>query len=251
MVSPALHLAPAISRMRALVSFAALLLCAVVPASAQIVFTVTGTANSSAEGYTMGNSYTFVFTSAASFANADYSGFDSGGNLHREELDTDPQMWTAIGGTGRVGTYVRPTSTPDDPYSYLFNNANNLELRVGKDSGPAIGLTTLNGTEIGVLNASITGGNMPTFALPGVYVEPFNASTGYWASYLGTYSGFSGGGNQITLYNSTYSSELVTFTTTALTISAAAVPEPSTYAALAGLAALGLVAFRRRHANAA
>ncbi len=93
---------------------------------------------------------------------------------------------------------------------------------------------------------------MPTFALPEAYAEPFNAATGYWASYLGSYSGFSGDGNRITLWNSTYSAELVTFTTTALAISAAAaVPEPSTYAALAGLAAFGLVLLRRRRANAA
>jgi hypothetical protein len=198
----------------------------------------------------MGASYTFVFNSAASFAITPTSGFDSEGNVYKEEEDTDPQMWTSIGGTGRAGTYVRPLSVYDDPYSAVRIEANGLlELLVGTDYGTNIGLTTLNGTQIGALRVNFNGGTLPTFSFPEAYSEPFNASTGYWASYLGTYSGFSSG--SIWLRDSALSVTLAEFTPTALTISAAAVPEPSTYAALAGLTALGLAVLRRRRTSAA
>lgn len=114
MVTPTLNSAPSVRQLRALVSFAALLLCAVLPASAQIVFTVTATANANAVagGYTQGQSYTFIFTSAASFANTNDSQYTSVANSWNEEDTGDDQMWTAIGGTGLTGTFVRRRVQP-------------------------------------------------------------------------------------------------------------------------------------------
>lgn len=79
------------------------------------------------------------------------------------------------------------------------------------------------------------------------YVEPFNSSTGFFATkLLGSFTGLTGGEVEIGMPNE---SAFYTFAVTSLTVSA--VPEPSTYAALAGLAAFGLVLLRRRRANVA
>lgn len=254
MVTSTLRSVPAHRRLGAVLTLAALLLCAVVPASAQIVFTVTGTANSTANGYTSGQSYTFVFTSANSFANTDYSAFDSEGQKYTEETVTDPQMWTSIGGTGLAGSYVRPIADTDDAYSYLQTtvNHNQLDILAGADTSTSIGLQTLGGTSIAIVRAWMSGTELPTFAAPAAYAEPFNATTGYWAGYTGTYSGFTGPYNKIAVYSLAYQTTYMEFTPTSLTISAVgAVPEPSTYAAFAGLAAFGLVLLRRRRANVA
>ncbi len=250
--------APAVRRLRALVSSAALLLCAVVPAAAQIVFTVTATANSDAVagGYTQGQSYTFIFTSAASFANTGSSTYTSVANSWSEENVSDGQMWTSIGGTGVNGTFVRPTVNSIDPYSYAYPSAEwGLGLGVGSDSNTnLIGLSTLSNQSFKYLSvSSMRGGTMPAFTesdFTASYVEPFNSTTGFFATKgFGSFTGLTNGTVEIGMPND---SAFYTFAVTGLSVgTVSAVPEPSTYAALAGLAAFGLVLLRRRRANVA
>lgn len=250
--------ASAVRRLRALVSSAALLLCAVVPAAAQIVFTITATANSDAVagGYTQGQSYTFIFTSAASFANTSSSQYTSVANSWSEETASDGQMWTSIGGTGITGTFVRPVATSTNPYSWAYPNSD-YGLALGVDTDDItnlIGLNTLSNQAIEYLSVTrMSGGSMPSFTesdFTQAYVEPFNSSTGFFATkFLGSFTGLTSGTVEIGMPDGdTY----YTFAVTDLSIGAAsAVPEPSTYAALAGLAAFGLVLLRRRRANVA
>jgi hypothetical protein len=258
MVTHTPHSAPAVRRLRALVSSAALLLCAVVPASAQVVFTVTATANANAVagGYTQGQSYTFTFTSAASFANTSSSTYTSVANSWSEETVADGQMWTSIGGTGVTGTFVRPVGSSTNPYSYAYPSSEwGLGLGVGSDSTTdLIGLSTLSNQGFKYLSvSSMSGGTMPSFTTSDfteAYVEPFNSSTGFFATKLwGSFTGLTSGTVEIGMPDD---ATFYTFAVTGLSVGAvSAVPEPSTYAALAGLAAFGLVLLRRRRANAA
>lgn len=233
-----------------LASFALLSLglCATAPVHAQLVFTVTATANSTGAGYTAGQSYTFSYVTAASFANNSSSSFGASSAAWSEDDTTHNQMFTAISGTGINGTYVRPVADLYDPYSgfYISQSGSNYQLHISasaESTGSSMGLTKLNGAQAISAYTAITAG-APSFVMPGSYVEPFASGTGFFTSYVGTIS--SGLTGTVTLSDPSYNNTV--FTVTSLTISA--VPEPSTYAALAGLAALGFVAWRRRRAAA-
>ena len=85
----------------------------------------------------------------------------------------------------------------------------------------------------------IVAGNLnwgPSFATPGSYTS----LTAYFSPYIGAHTLLAGGYVDIT----PSSGPALHFTATSLTISA--VPEPSTYAALAGLVVFGVVVIRRR-----
>jgi hypothetical protein len=110
---------------------------------------------------------------------------------------------------------------------------------------PTIGLTTPNGTLVTGLSASVSAGNLPTFTFPEAYSEPFSAA-GYFAGFAGSYQNFDSSFFRV---HDPLGVE-IGFTVTNLTIGASAIPEPSTYAALFGLCALGLVMLRRRRAAA-
>jgi hypothetical protein len=218
---------------------------------AQVTITITATANSTAEGYTATNPYTFVFTSGPSFANTTSSIFDATLQGYGEEVSsTDDQLWSSISGTGLNGSYVRPANSIgdtssqlhagqiDDPFYYLQIKA------VAEVSD--IGNTTLNDTAVNFILVYADGGTLPAFAFPEAYVDPI----AYFASYNGTYTGFNTGpsyADQVFVYYS-HSAGLVQFNITSITISAtSAVPEPAICAALLGAGALGIVlGFRRR-----
>lgn len=226
----------------AILGIALLGLIAARPASAQVTFTVTATATNTNLGYTSGNSYTFVYTSNASFTHYDAaSTFNSVSMQWGEETTSDDQMWASLGGDV-LGTFVRPTADSGAPWSWTVINQNGLNLLAGADTGN-IGTTTLDGTPLSEFSMdNLNGGNLPSFALPQTFQEPFG-STGYFSAYLGSYSGFSGGTFTLQASNASGHAD---FTVTALTISSAAVPEPATAAILAGIAALGFVTLRRR-----
>jgi hypothetical protein len=146
-----------------------------------------------------------------------------------------------------------PAASFDDPYSSLgiAGSGSMLNLLVDTDaSGGDIGVKSLDGNVLGSIGLdSLTGGNLPSFSLPQAFVEPFDATNGYFAShnYFGTYSGFTDG----TLYLAEVGGgDAGSFAITSLTIAPAAIPEPSTYAAVLGVAVLGVVALRRRRSVA-
>jgi len=211
-------------------------------ARAQVVFTMTGTANQTKFGYTTNQSYTFVFTTGVSFVTGT-SLFTTSYNRWYEERTSDSQLWSSITGTGVTGDFVRPVAQSTDPYSFLRTTdsgaSDQLDLRVDAEGTADVNIGLRgpdNTTALGYVAAQLYPTN---FAFPGTESQP----TSYFSSYLGTYSLSSG---SITVGRSADQYDVASFTPTSVTI--AAVPEPSTHAALAGLAALaGAIGLRLRN----
>lgn len=215
-------------------------------APAQVIFTVTATANSTTENYTSGNSYTFIFT-MGNFTTLGNSGFSASNQFYQEVNTSDDQLWSSLAGSGLLGSFIRPTGNASDPYSWAkasippstpLGNSITLTAATDRISTQHIGVTTLQGTALSRVEVFVDNGGLPSFST-GAAVSP----AAFFSSYTGTYTGFSGGNDLVELY-STSNTVLVSFTPTSLTISA--VPEPSAYATLAGLGALGLALIRRR-----
>lgn len=216
--------------------------------TAQVTFTITATANSSVQGYTLGNSYTFIFTSTtgSDFSSTSNSSFDAGAHEYSEELTSDQQLWEAISGTGLGGSFVRPTGNASDPNSNVGSYGSGpqvFQLRAGTNrlSTLDIGMTTLTGGLVSKVQVDADEGTLPTFAYPGSY----SSLESYYSGYGGVYGGFLAGDDIVRLYD-TSNAVFLSFDLISLQISA--VPEPATFAALLGLGALGLVVLRRRRA---
>ncbi len=210
------------------------LLVATLTLSAQVNFTITATADSTELGYTLGQTYTFVYTLSGTVADSGTGNHSPGASSWDEQLFVHSQLFTAVDGTGMGGDFVRPA----DPSSYLWvNTAGTLSVSVAADTGYGTGLTTLGGTAVQAANFSL---QVPAanFLAPGFFVNPADM----FAGSAGTYAITSGA---VYVYTAGYLNE-VFFTASSLTISAAAIPEPSTYAALLGLGALGVAAWRRQ-----
>jgi hypothetical protein len=222
---------------------AALLSLAAV-ASAQVTFTVNGTINSTGSGFTSGDTISFTFILVQNPPQA-FTGFVNPGSLYAWEDDnalTDTPLWTNV--TGSVnsvafgGAWARPSANNAAPYSNVYA-AGTLNPTIGlsarSDSGESIGLTRdgdaltaiqIEGYYTG-LNFDHSSGTLP-------------AANSYFPAYAGTYGLSSSPGAFFELNDTTN----INFTPTTLTISA--VPEPSTYAMLLGIAALGVVWLGRR-----
>lgn len=231
-------------------------------ASAQIVFTVKATADANGSGYLMGQEYTFTFTTGSSYGDNSpaSSSFDSTSSYWTEFSAADQALWSSIGGDGVNGTFARTVNpsayvtvyqsgNPEFPFSNLGFSAGD---NGGGEEGPppnAMGLKTLNNEDLYRVSVSVeyvTG--LPSFNYAGTYSEPFDSTTGYFASYFGTYTSGFDSNDGLALF--VLDGSPLNFTLTELSIGAAsAVPEPSTYAGLAGLAALGFVVLRRRRAG--
>lgn len=229
------------------------LLTTALPAPAQITFTVTATAENTAgnaaQGYTAGAAYTFAYTLTADYpVNHNYFP-DRNNGWFEKDITTEPALFTAVGGTGMAGTFIDPVGPTGSPFSMVrFHGTNFIEMFAGADAGN-IGLTTLAGTTLthAIANMNLEGIN---FVEPATYTNPAD----YFAGYVGEYHAW---GGSVGLYGGGFDG--ATFQVTALSISnsissrisysdgnVSAIPEPSTYAALFGLGALGLAFYRRR-----
>lgn len=224
------------------------LLVTALPVRAQLTFTVTATAENTfvnaQQNYVAGHAYTFVYVLTPAYPlNHNYFPGQNNGWFEKD-VTTEAPLFTSVGGTGLGGTYTDPIATAGLPFSFVYiEGANNLELYAGADAG-AIGLTTLAGTPLthAIANMSLGGVN---FAGAASYANPAD----YFAAYVGNYPAW---GGTIGLYGGGFDG--ASFQVTELSISnggggVTAIPEPSTYGALAGLGALGLVAWRRQKRN--
>lgn len=211
---------------------------------AQIVFTVTGSANTSAAGYSIGQPYTFVFTSLTAFADNLDSNFQANTNYWAEENAAEHQIWSSVTSTSLSGSYTRPAGNYTQSFLQVTDSPG-LSFGAGSDngSGANIGLITPNTTLLGTIVVTTSDSppaSLPTFTFPSGFSDP----VGYFASRNGTYTGFDTA-SLIWIYNSG-GTPVVSFHVTSLTINATPVPEPAAYAACCGLGALCLAAWRRR-----
>jgi hypothetical protein len=232
-----------------------LLLALVNLATAQITITFTATANSTAAGYTAGSSYTFVFVSASSYPwTSDSNFFSSSNEWTTENSTTQPNPWAEISGTGLTGTFAIPSGFDAYAGARVTSDFDGMlkTYAASDNSDISIGLKTPDNTDIGWIETAAFEGNLPAWTFSESYVEPFNATTGYFAveNFFGTYT--PSNSSWISIYGTDGSFDTIAeFTVTSVSIGAtSAIPEPSTYAGLAGLAALGLVVWRRLHQKA-
>ncbi|MDI1247940.1 MAG: PEP-CTERM sorting domain-containing protein [Lacunisphaera sp.] len=253
-------------------------LLAVVAASAQTTVTITGTADNTGYtsdyatlDYTFGNSYTFTFVLSAGLAQNDNgeTNFNSYTSAYRSESAAQGSFFTSIGGTGVSGSYATPTDTDRFQDLGVYSNGNIPYMYITAQSlANNLGLTTLNGTNAITKIEFRVNDPRVAFDYPGsrpdstdaednpTYVNP--------ATFFGTYNTFGTvTGDQANSHFQVNNSVMpnlwltykdggdeysISFSPTSISISAAAIPEPSTYAALAGLAGLGLAMLRRRRA---
>lgn len=136
--------------------------------------------------------------------------------------------------------------------SLTLSSGSNLTFEInGTGRGPtydtvnATGLTTLGGTLSLVFGSTIANGT--TLDLYGL-TSGSSGNFDFLTSSGGYFGNFTNDGGIWTL---TSGAQRLTFTSSTgdLAFSASAIPEPSSYAALAGLTALGLAALRRRRLN--
>lgn len=214
-----------------------LFLAAAAPLPAQIVFTITGTADSTSLGYTAGLTYTFTMT-LNDYAPTTPVGGTSSTEYDWSENPGDPVLWASVAGDGLAGTWTPPT----DPQSYVFLGPEDS----GQTSYAYLDLTAQSESSQTGLTAN--GNNL--YYVEGYFYLPhglFDVSSpslpnpvSYFAAYVNTYDLTSTGSS----FNVNTTGASASFTVTSLQISA--VPEPSTYALAAGLAALAGAGWWRR-----
>jgi hypothetical protein len=220
--------------------FVSVACCSQVVAQA-ITFTFTASATATGEGYTSGASYTFSFTTGASYATLStlsQSVFNGTTNEWKEEVTSDSPLFVSAGGSGLLGSYTRPTTSSTDPNSYIYQSSSH-EFQLSNGVAYDIGLTSLGGTPLKRIFVSF-GSSVLSLSPAPAYSGSFSDPTTYFGARDGVYAVGSG---TVTLRN-TSNAAIASFNVSQVAITA--IPEPGAYAALAGLAVLVLAGWRRR-----
>jgi hypothetical protein len=241
--------------MKSFVTKAAFLLglaLAPIAALGQVVFTVSGTVNATGNGFTAGQAVTFTFTLAQTASNTGSNSVVLGsptitGYRWADEVTSDPILWADVTGSPFSDTYTRPVALADSPWMELQIEAVTNRIRfLAAAPEPDEAYTESMGLTFG-------GNNVTYIYAIGRFTglsfdftsETLPDATTYFSANLGTYSFIEGTSPNSAFFYDGASGDIL-FTPTSLTISA--VPEPSTYAAILGALALGLVAWKRRRA---
>jgi hypothetical protein len=211
---------------------AACLLATGVAAHGAVILAVTGTAQESKWGYVTGQAYTFQWTINASFTDTGDCFFDDSDNYWSDQETSDTPTLSACGGSGLGGAWVRPTSQPGDPYSYIEVFNDRLTVHAGNDGTYGIGLTA-GGNAVSVLRAYNVAPAI-AFDYPGAFTNPDT----YFSAYPGTYP--LSPGPEAGIVVGTVDAEYLFFTPSSAQV---LIPEAS---ALSLLAAAGLVALAVR-----
>ena len=233
------------NRLVRLLGLGVALLAAPVIASADVLnFTFNGTANQANNGYIINQAVSFTFT-LKSFGPIMPAGIATAGNRYEwfdEDSDFDPDLFASVSGTGLSGTWTRPATFNYSPYSRIIAYATGeLAFLAATDSFRVndTGLTA-NGQGFRELFFSATLTGLST-ALGPITITLPDPTDYFGANLIGNYAVAS---QNIAYLFTSGPNTTTNFTLTSLTISA--VPEPSSYAAIAGAIALGGVLVRRR-----
>lgn len=227
-------------------------LAAALVAQGQVVFTINATPTSNALGYVTTQSYNFSFTlntaADAGFGPRNPGSATANSNYTwRQEWNDDAEVWTSVAGDGLAGTWVEPSAgvNPNqsaDPFSELIASTSSPALKLfGGADVSNVGLTAAGSPVKWIwFSANYTG---LTFTnITSTLTDP----NSYFADFTGDYAASSTTTGWI---HASGGDAFFTINSLSVTASVSAIPEPSTYAAWAGLGALGFAAWRRRTAG--
>jgi hypothetical protein len=229
-------------------------------AQASTTITITIAANQSgyetqyaAYGYTHLSTYTVAFTIPSGIAaNSNSNTYGNGlGQNYRSESAADGTFFSSIGGSALLGAYSVPADTNRyENFGVSLNGGKPyFVIKVQNTAEGPTGLKMLNNTDLTGIDFFVNGSGF-AFNYGEEYIDPAL----YFATYMtspsnlistGPFNDGPWGDNGIRFDLLFGSEDSLSFGVNSFAITSA-VPEPSTYAALLGLAALGLVALRRR-----
>lgn len=219
--------------------FTAVFCAGVVPPPITFTFTAINTSAYDPGAYQVGQTYTFSFTTGASFDDNGSSQFYGPYNQWAESGATHQPLITGVGGTGLMGLYVRPSAADYDPDSYINAQLGSVSMHIGALISN-ISATDFLGSPITAIDAA-TNFNGP-FTTP--QNVPYQEPNTYFASFVGEYD-IAGSVHVYALAGASH------FSVSHVSITTAAIPEPATSAALVGVGVMVLSLWRRGRASRA